>query len=312
MFPEYDRYVKTLKFHASPAKAPAPRVRYGVFTPRDAQATAVVMMGTGEAIEKYHLTCFELFRRGLQVFIAERPGNGLSDRPLSGPKRQRDHFTTMKPFIEHQHRIYEDLVLPHSNGRDLYLFGFSRGAHEGVRWMKEYGQRHIKKAVLVAPMMAIRPVSAPAKALCSVMARLSPTRYALGERDWSEDKYAFETNPNTSNRVLFERAKRQLTRNPELQTGGFTWAAVNAIFASLAVIESPGYLEDIKIPVLSIIGTQDKTTPTVAVQRQVTRFPNGRVEIIEGARHQLLHEAKPVQREAWKHIDRFLFPTHAP
>jgi lysophospholipase len=285
------------------------RIRYAQYEPNlHPRGTILIAPGRREFIEKKHSEVGRPFvERGFRVFHFEWRGQGLSDRPLTGALRQRDHIPDFDLHLRDLRSFYDAIVQPHIVGPLLFC-GHSMGAHLIARWLIEQ-PINVAGAILTAPMFAI--ANMPAHALAHGISWLEVKlgrgdNYAFGQHDYNQRDKDFDINPLTHDPTRFKIMERYFESIPDMTVGGVTWEWLQAATKSMDTAQMRGYLERLKTPTISITGGKDRVTPTVETSQYILRMPNAENVVIPGAWHDILNELDIYRLNAWHHIDKFL------
>jgi len=285
------------------------RMRYALFEPEKARGTLLIAPGRREFIEKKYVECGnEFLSRGFRLIIFEWRGQGLSDRLLTGPKRQRDHIPNFDIHINDLNSFYEKIVRPVQTG-PLLITGHSMGAHLILRWLVERQITNAVGVLLTAPMLALSalPVHAIARGMTWTASRLGHgADYAVGQHNYDVRDHTFDVNPLTHDPDRFALMEKYFKAHPDLVIGGVTWGWLEAALVSMSRIQQKRYFETLKAPVLSIVGGADHVTPPHELARVVKHMPNARQILIPDAYHDILNETDLYRLAAWRHIDTFL------
>ncbi|MFQ5346578.1 MAG: alpha/beta fold hydrolase [Rhodothalassiaceae bacterium] len=268
--------------------------------------SVLVVPGRTEYVERHFETAADLLDRGLAVAVLEMRGHGLSPRPLANPmKHHASDFSAMIDDVARFFAYASDSRMP----RPHILLAHSMGAHVAFRVLHER-PRAVEAAVLTAPMFGLRLEGLP-RMLVPRLARLAVrlglgTRYALGQSDWRGGQ-AREMLRDllTSDRERFADEDRILAEHPELRLGGVTWGWLDAAFRSMAGIAAPGYAEVVTTPLLLVLAGADRVVDNRAAEEVAARLPHGKCVVIEGARHDILHESDPYRDRFWAAFDEF-------
>ena len=110
----------------------------------------------------------------------------------------------------------------------------------------------------------------------------------------------------TSDRERFADEDWILAQNPGLKLGGVTWGWLDAAFRSMRRFAEPGYVEAITTPVLIVLGGADRVIDNDAARAVAARLPRGACLVIDGARHDILHESDRYRDRFWTAFDRFI------
>lgn len=309
-FPNRKKMVCRGMFHGNPFKyLTAPdnvSIRYGMWAaPEPARASAVVLSGRFEFMEKYREVIRRLNRRGFDVYSFDWRGQGLSTRPL--PNRHKGHVGDYGEYIADLDLFMHRVVDPTAAGARL-LLTHSMGGHIALRWLHRQ-PRGAEGLVLVSPMIDIRTAPFPkllARRLARTARRLGfGDAYAPGAGDYVLADERFPGNRLTADPEGFLVSKREIVRNPGLALGGVTYGWLAATFDSIDRLTEPGYVSAIRVPTL-LASAGKEVVVSVPAQRRICReLPDCRFVEIPGGRHEILMETDAVKARFWKVFDRF-------
>lgn len=290
-------------------------LRYGLWPARpeegadsaDGTGTVILLPGRTEFIEKYAEVIADLLDRGLAVVCMDWRGQGLSDRPLAN--RSKHYYTDFAPVADDLAQLMADIEkdrLP----RPMILLAHSMGGHLALRFLHDH-PGVIDRAVFSAPMIDIRTAPTP-KWLARALARISTLTgrgksYAPRQGDYG-DFYRSPANMNllTSDPDRFMDEHNWIDHNPDLALGGITYGWLDAAFRSIDILNAPGYPEAITTPTLVIQAGADALINNDRQSAFVARLGNGRLERIEGARHEMLKERDDMRDQFWGYFDDFV------
>ena len=266
-----------------------------------------VLPGYTEFIEKFLETVEDLRARNYAVMLHDWRGQGLSSRMVAD--RHKGHLDRFETHRDDLLAIWDAFGLG-SNASTV--FAHSMGGH--VALLAEAARPGlIGRAVMLAPMMGIAPPGMPvglARALTSGFCALGLSEtYVFGGAGYEPGRRPFEGNRLTNDRGRYERFHRLIAANPELAVGDPTLGWVRAAFRSLAMTDKPGWLEQIKTPLLMISAGQEKIVNNAALETATERLPNAEIVPIAVAGHDLMSETDETRAEIWAAIDRFLERT---
>ena len=304
-------------FHAEVAECPdAPDVRWleaadgvrlrGVAWRGGQQGTVLLFTGRTEYIEKYGRVAADLAQRGYATASVDWRGQGLSDRALT------DVLTGhVADFADYQHDV--DALVAMARRMDLprpyYLIAHSMGGAIGLRAL--HRGLDVAAAVFSAPMWGIHlsPLARPFAWILSWIARAlgHGHRYVPGT---DAAAYAgttpFDDNLLTTDPEMFAYIQRQTEAHPDLSLGGpsltWLWAGLRET-RRLQRLAPPAY------PALAMLGTDEEIVDPDAVRAVMRRWPSGRLDVVEGARHELMME-RPEIRKRFFDTAEALFMRH--
>ncbi len=165
--------------------------------------------------------------------------------------------------------------------------------------------------VLSAPMLEMAGPPLPLAVLhtvARVMTRIgSPQRQAW---KWSEkpgEMPARRRDLLTHDDARYEDELYWREQRPYLAMGPGSWGWVENAYASIRILELPGAMEKVDVPVLIISTSNDKLVKHEAAVRASTRLPNGElISFGEEAHHEILREIPAIRERAMQAISEFL------
>ncbi|HYE37767.1 alpha/beta hydrolase [Methylocaldum sp.] len=279
-------------------------IRYGVARPADAvkRGSVLLLQGRAECLEKYREVVEGLTARGLYVYSFDWHGQGLSERFLKGRKK-----VDVKSFDDY----LEDIALfirevwcfPEAH---RYIIAHSTGGHVALRFMAERRLK-VDGALLCAPMIDLKTQGWPrwfAPIMVGAVAGMGLAECQIpGERHHLPSVRQFEGNCLTGDPKRFRILPELVKTNPELERRGATYRWVRSAFVSIAKLNAPGIAESIAAPVTILIGDDDRIVDAEAAQCFAGRLPNGRLLLLEGARHEIMMERDAILSRFWEAVD---------
>lgn len=262
--------------------------------------------GRGDFYEKYLETLEQWHRAGWRITAADWRGQAGSGR--LGMDAVTGHIADFAIWIDDLAAFWADWAAqtpgPH------VLAGHSMGGHLVLRGVVE-GRVQPDALVLSAPMVGVKGPALPLGALHAV-ARLmcvvgDPTRPAW---KWSEkpgELPAGRADLLTHDPARYADEEFWREERPELVMGPASWRWVERAYASWQLLEAPGALEGVTIPVLILSTRIDALVSHAANLRAASRLPNGElVEFGPEAHHEILREVDHVRDRAMTVIGDFL------
>lgn len=272
------------------------RLRIGAWTRPEARGTVLLFPGRTEYVEKYGRTAAELARRGYATLTVDWRGQGLADRPLAD--RATGHvarFTDYQRDVRAAVATARALALP----RPWHLLAHSMGGSIGLRALAE--GLEVGSAVFSAPMWGI--VLAPwmrpfARAVAGAARPMGfGHRYAPGtQAETYVISAPFEGNMLTRDAEMYDYMRRQVRARPELALGGPSLAWVHEALRETRALRA---MAPPALPALSAVGSGERVVETRAIEAVMQRWPGARLEVYEGAEHEILMEGPELR-------DRFL------
>lgn len=270
------------------------KVRVAHWPVENARGTVLLFPGRTEYVEKYAITAAEFGKRGLAVMAIDWRGQGLADRLL--PDRRIGHvdlFSDYQKDVASMMRAARTLHLP----RPFFLLAHSMGGAIGLRAVME--GLSVQAAAFTAPMWGIQIVARlrpAAWVLTRVMPRIGQgNRLPFGTRFESYiSEEPFENNMLTTDPAIYQSMKDQLAAHPELSLGGPSIVWLREAMAEtkhLSLRAAPS------LPCITFLGSNERIVHIGRVHQRMDTWKGGKLQIIEGAEHEVLME-RPVIREA--------------
>ncbi len=262
--------------------------------------------GRGDFYEKYLETLEEWHRAGWRVTASDWRGQAGSGR--LGKDHVTGHVEDFSIWVDDLAALWErwkaETPGPH------VLAAHSMGGHIVLRALAE-GRFAPDAAVLSAPMTGMSGPPLPlamlrrvAQAMCVVG---DPARQAW---KWSEkpgELPADRANLLTHDPDRYADEQWWRTQRPELVMGPASWRWVERAYASWQMLEAPGALERIGVPVLIVSTSSDKLVSHPANLRAAARLPKGEIIALgDEAHHEVLRESDGVRSAIMTKIADFL------
>jgi lysophospholipase len=270
------------------------RLRIGSWARQAPRGTILLLPGRTEFVEKYGLAAADFAARGYCTCAIDWRGQGLADRLADDEMAGHVHdFTDYQHDLRAMLAAASDLALP----RPWFLLGHSMGGSIGLRAVME--DLPVRACAFTGPMWGIE-IAGP----------LRPVAWTVswGGRQLGIDHFyapgtdagsyvlsePFETNNLTSDRAMHAHMVDQLRRHPELALGG---PSLRWLHEALREARDLHRLPAPEVPCVTIVGEEEKIVDVRRIRERMAGWPGGHLEVIEGARHEVMMEG-PAAR-AW-------------
>lgn len=272
---------------------------------RNQRGSLLFVPGRGDAYEKYIESLTEWHARGWQVTALDWRGQAGSGR--AGRDHRTGHVDDFATWVADLGAFWGDWQAPAPAPR--VLVAHSMGGHLGLRAVAE--RRVLPDAlVLSAPMLGMAVSGLPHLALHQV-ARLMAM---VGDRRrpaWSEnEKPGFQHERMlllTHDAARYADEAWWRRQRPELDMGPPSWGWMERALASIRLLEQPGRLEAVTVPVLLIGARADELVSYRAIARAAACLPQAELlSFGSEAAHEILREVDAVRDAAMAGIDEFL------
>lgn len=297
-------------FHADLAEGPAGgravwlraadgvRLR-AVIWPRGPKGVALIFPGRTEAAEKYGRAAADLARRGYGAVAIDWRGQGLSDRLL--PQPMKGH---VRRFADYQLDVGALLGLITDEGIEgpCHLLAHSMGAAIGLRALMS--GLPVRSAAMSGPMWGItfHPAMRPVvwALMSGAMTLRTGALYAPGAGPVDPLAFPpFEANLLTPDPEMYDWMHAMVRAEPQLGLGGPTlnWAR-EAFLECFRLRGRPSP----DVPTLTLMGEHEALVDPAAIRWRMARWPGGRLEVIPGARHEVLMDRPEVRERCYDAI----------
>ncbi|SNX74630.1 lysophospholipase [Cereibacter ovatus] len=279
-----------------------------VLWPEGRHGTVLFFTGRTEYAEKYGPTAAALAAAGFASVAIDWRGQGLSDRATAN--RLVGH---VDDFAQYQHDVAALLALLRDRGlpEPLHLLAHSMGGCIALRALHD--GLPVRSVCFSAPMWDIRLPAAlrlVASGLAEVARLLGQThRYVPGTGTRSYVlSTAFDGNVLTSDPEMFGWMQRHLAEVPDLGIAGPSLGWFRAALAETRRLRPLPAPE--AVPALCVVGSAEKVVALDEIERRMTDWPQGSLQIVPGAEHELMME-RPALRRAFHNAAAAHFRANA-
>jgi len=267
------------------------------------RGTILIFPGRTEFIEKYGPTVQSILDMGYSAAVLDWRGQGLADRIAANHRLGHiKHFHDFQRDVDEFLRAVQDAGLPNA----FALIGHSMGGTIALRAL--HNGLPVENVIFSAPMWGIYVaplLRLPAKLITDIgpliglAKRFSPNT--------KPDNYVqvnpFEGNVLTNDAKTYHWLTEQLNAHPELGIGGPSINWLHQAFVECAKLRR---LPPLKQKCLCLLGGEEAIVSPQAINKIMTKWPNGKLVNIDGAQHEILMEEQHVLDLAWDEINRFL------
>lgn len=281
-------------------------IHYGHAAPNGvSRGTVVILPGLSEFTEKYYELMRDMLARGLAVYVIDWAYQGRSSRMASAPmRRHSDGFDT---DITDLHHLMRQIVIPDSPNSPFVMIGHSMGGHIGLRYLAAH-PGIFAAAAFSAPMLGINDLKhTPPFLLAMLFMLLRPfnTRYIPRGRDWHETmRKSNGEDIFSSDPVRDTLHNHWCGKHPELRVGNVT---IKWVYEALTSIKRlMPVLRQIAIPVYIAAARQDSIVDNDAIIRAAAIMPGAALDMLDGARHEILMERDDIRARWLAGFDKLL------
>ncbi len=280
-------------------------IRYGVFglsAAREAgRGTVMFVPGRSEFAEKFFEDMHIFVGLGFAAGAMDLRGQGLSYREVED--RDKHVVSSFDDYVGDLDQLITELEAAGAP-RPYILMGHSAGSHAIFRFLHAHPGR-VERAITVAPMIDINSGNVPrwiTNRLPKLMRLLARGhRYVPGHGPYTAEPVGWQ-NKLTHDTERWQDEHHLIAENPDLRCGGATFTWIAAALGSIARLRAPGFAEAIKTPVLMLQAGDEQIVDNAASSAFAARLTNCRLEVIDGAAHEILKETDARRAELWAHI----------
>lgn len=285
-------------------------LRVGFFPAmNNAKARILLIGGHREFLEKQTEFIEDFQKREFDVYAYDHRGQGGSSRKLENCKKS--HNPDFGLIVEDMHEIIERLIKPETLEKPFFLIAHSMGTQFALRYLHDH-KNTFDRAVLMAPFTNFNIGGKFFTFTTKIYVFLAnlfgfSDFFAPGQarhRDMIDPDYAFSL--LTHDRLRYDWSQDALTLKPELFVGGVTFGWIKGVIKSLKLIQSPGYVENIETPILTLLAEEEHVVDNEMNLTLLNRMKNAEYHIIKGARHELYREIDEYRDQVLSRIDTFL------
>ncbi|MEO0498239.1 MAG: alpha/beta hydrolase [Pseudomonadota bacterium] len=282
--------------------------RWSATTPKT-QGTVLVLHGRTEFIEKYFETVTDLRSRGYAVLTFEWRGQGASTRHTAN--RRKGYVESYDEYGVDLSTIISQVMLPDCRP-PFSILAHSMGGLAAL-YNADLLTQQVERIVLLAPFVGFADLPAPRRLVHMVTALMMALGFGetyTGGGDRTEERRPFSGNVLTSDAGRFERNRKLMTTSGDLGLGGPTAAWTRATIKAQDRVMDPVFSSNVRIPTLMVAGGNDKVSDNRAIEQLVGQMRSASFVMLQGARHEILHEKNAIRDQLLAAIDAF-FPGHS-
>ena len=270
------------------------RIRVGHSPARNAIGTVFILPGRTEYIEKYGKVSLDFVSAGFDVFCVDWRGQGMADR--LDANTMVGHVGDFMDFQKVWNAV-RDFAREQNAPRPWHMVAHSMGGAIGLRALMT--DTDIKSVMFSGPMWGIQ-MAGYLRPVASILPRLAQM-VGLGHRlapGTSIKSYPasepFEQNLLTSDHEMFDYMRSHVEAEPQFGLGGpsFTW-----LRSALAECDALARMKSPAIPALCFVGSNERIVDTTRIRERMTRWPGGKLLLVDGAEHEILMEGPNTRRQ---------------
>ncbi|MGN0143447.1 MAG: alpha/beta fold hydrolase [Clostridium sp.] len=271
----------------------------------NSKGNIVISHGYTESLEKYHEIIYYFLNNGYNVFGIEHRGHGRSgslgvaDKTQIHVEKFDDYITDFKTFMD-------EVVIPNSENKDLYLYAHSMGGCIGAGFLEQHPE-YFDKAVLNAPMLQINtgkiPELAAKAAVKTAVLCGQGGKYMAGKGPF-KPSYTFNSS-TTSSENRWSYINDIINAHEEFQRGdGSNKWADESFEASENFIKKEN-ASKVEIPVMLFQAGEDTFVKDDGENKFAEYAKNCKLVRIEGSKHAIYFEKDEIQKPYLEQVLEF-------
>jgi lysophospholipase len=272
---------------------------------RPSKGTVLILSGRTEFIEKYFETVSDLRLRGFGVLVFDWRGQGGSSRLLNN--RKKGYIEDFDQYVIDFNTILEEVALPDCVA-PFYILGHSTGSLVALMSMPAEKNR-IRRMVLTSPLLALNSLpfsQSTLKYLCGTATTLGMGEAYIDQGAKSMSTRMFKANMLTSDTARFLRNREFAIAYPDLVIGGATVRWIYAACKAMEQLADPEFRAQLSVPALLVGAGHDQVVSSKAAEELGDNVNTATCLIIDGARHEQLHERDLYREQLWAAFDAFI------
>lgn len=281
--------------------------QYWTFKAEGASRAVAIILGTGEASEKYAELVYDLNKANYSVYLFDHRGMGRNERPLQNPQivhvssgQFSDYVTDAQYFL--------DEVFGKGPETSRFVLGHSFGGLVALRALA--GDAHgVKAALLNAPLLEMDTGKMePKKALAaaSLLIRIGRGQdYAPGFSDYDPHTAKFEHQTMTNSRARFRLQQEVLKRFPEVLMAGPSVEWVREALRESSEEKIAALAELASVPTRIFLAGEDTAVKPGGIKTYCGKAKNCSISFFPKSRHEVLREVDEIRTEGVKQMLEF-------
>lgn len=279
------------------------RLHYAYLLNPNEEASVVVSHGFCEFIGKYHEIMYYLYHMGYSVFFMDHRGHGFSDGRIEDPDCV--YVRKYDSYVEDFNLFIEQVVVPQSITKRLFLYAHSMGGGIGTLYLEQYPEV-FEKAVLSSPLMAMNTGKFSTRFVHALTTGAMLTgrlkKYIPGQHGY-DGVNVFETSSALS-RPRYEYVFNMRGAVLEYRTYGASMAWIRASLAATKKLRKN--IGMITIPVLLCQAGRDSMVLPWAHEYAAAHSHNIRLERFPESKHEIFNATKEIRRSYYDAVFGYL------
>lgn len=277
---------------------------YTYYPAERSRASVVIVHGYTEFMQKYREVAWYCLQMGYSVFLYDQRGHGLSGRETEDLRLA--HVERFSDYTADLHRYIEEIVVPHSGDRPLFLFSHSMGGAVAAMYLAEHGER-IARSVLASPMLCPNTRGMPRRILRAM------AKKAAKKNGWASPfKYSSDFDPNPDfaragdlSHVRFRKNLDIRISDARYQNSHSTNGWMVEALSVQEVLMNRETCSRLTGPMLIFSAGQDTSVHTPVQRRWARKLPQARLVELPESRHCIFTGTPETRERFFKEVFAF-------
>ncbi|WP_252232238.1 alpha/beta hydrolase [Clostridium sp. ZBS15] len=272
-------------------------IYYEMYKLNDSKANVVISHGFSESLEKYNEMIYYFLNQGYSVFGIEHRGHGRSGS-LGVKDKSQINVKDFEHYVLDLKELMDDVVMPNSNDKEVFLFAHSMGGGIGSKFLEEYPE-YFDAVVLTSPMLEINTGKVPssiAKLIANTSVALSfGDKYIAGQGKY-DDTYSLKSS-DTSSDARCRYYHNIVSNDEDLQRGGASYNWLQASIYATKGITDKDNASKVEIPVMLMQADKDDFVKSGGQNKFAKYAQNCDKVFFEGSKHGIFREKDEILKE---------------
>jgi len=278
----------------------------------ESKGNIIIVHGFGERIEKYKELCFDLYNFGMNVFIYDQRGYGLS-------KFRKDGLDTIdvdrfRYYSDDLHSFITNIVSEKGNDLPLFIFSHSMGSAVTIRMIINHQFQKICGLILSSPLLKVNTKKIPyavfkGTTFLGKVPKLKSQMY-FGEKKQNFEYYKdYKLCDQTNSEKRWEIYKNFMGTNDNfmLAPGGVTFHFAYELNSTLeSIFRDKMTFDNLSIPSLVFQAGQDSKVDNRAQDAFFLKQKQTQLIRIQDGRHSLYMESDNIRSFYLERILNFI------
>lgn len=282
------------------------KIHYVYYKAEAPKGNIAIAHGFTESAEKFREMCWYFLNMGLNVFIVDHRGHGLSHRHNDNPEVV--HIKYFDQYVDDLETLVKKIIKPLHPSLPLYLYSHSMGGAIAVQHLQKY-PGVFEKAILSAPMIKAKTAGIP-EGIARFVTRAfilcgKEKEKVIGYKGFNPER-TYEESHDTS-KARFDYYQKKRVENRHLQTAAPSYRWVNEAIKVSSLNLSEERNKRITAKVLLCQPEEDSSVVSELQDVFIKQVKNGTLLRFTQCKHEIYNSVDNTVLEYLDAIESFLF-----